>query len=60
MKMINCPIVATIMMAVSVTVKRGGVLLYTFLKLLAESISILLDIEAHTRRAAVILEQRLP
>jgi hypothetical protein len=37
----------------------GGGLIYILLQVVAESISVLLDIEANTRRAASILEQRL-
>jgi len=37
----------------------GGGLLYILLQVVAESISVMLDIEANTRRAAVLLEQRL-
>jgi hypothetical protein len=36
-----------------------GVFIFIVLRVIAESISVLLDIEANTRRAAVILEQRL-
>jgi ribosomal protein L40E len=37
----------------------GGGLVYILLQVIAESISVMLDIEANTRRAAVLLEQSL-
>jgi hypothetical protein len=47
-------------LSVLTTAVVGGALLYSFLQVLAESISVMLDIEANTRRAANILEQGLP
>jgi hypothetical protein len=45
-------------LSIVITAVVGGTLLYIFLQVLAESISVLLDIEANTRRAANLLEQR--
>jgi hypothetical protein len=46
-------------LAVIMAAAIGGGLLYILLQVIAESISVILDIEANTRRAASVLEQRL-